>query len=175
MVVFDLIGARAPSGAYYHAGTPHTKALFASAGETAWDEEGVASWYHRMFDDPMVSTDKKSIQSLRSGFRYRSVAESFRMIDDDMEPVVVPWPGTDARSDRVEQILTRLAQREPVGHSNYRVLQDATVSLRSRQLGTAVASGLASIVAPHLFRWSGEYDPLLGVQLDQPAQEDLIW
>lgn len=173
-VVFDLDGGKAPAGDYYRIGTLHTRVLLDEREAHPWSEEGVREWYRRLLDDGLVRTDARGVQALRAHLRFRSVAEAFTMIDEDTRSVVVPWPSDDDRAAEVDQVLSHLARGEPVDHRSYRILQDATVSLRPRMLEGAVAEGLAESVTPMLYKWTGAYDELLGLQVAPLGPEDLI-
>jgi CRISPR-associated endonuclease/helicase Cas3 len=174
-VVFDLDGGKAPSGAYYRIGTLHTRVLLDENTFDPWAEDGVREWYRRLLDDGLVPTDAHGVQALRTHLRYRSVSEAFTMIDEDTRSVVIPWPSGDERAAAVDEVLARLARGEPVDHRRYRALQDATVSLRPRMLERAVAEGLAESVTPVLYKWTGAYDELLGLQVAPLGPQDLIW
>ncbi|MCL4414243.1 MAG: CRISPR-associated helicase Cas3' [Actinobacteria bacterium] len=174
-VVFDFPDSHKPPGAYYTHGTAHTKTLLSAEPCAAWTEDAIAEWYRRLFRDPLVTTDKKRIQDLRSKFHYREVAKVFRMIDDDTVPVVVPWTPPDPRTTSVYSVLDRLSAGQPVGISAYRTLQDATVSLPRRLAEAALSDGTAEAVTPVLYRWNGEYDELLGLQNRQANAKELIW
>ncbi len=174
-VVFEFPDSKQPTGAYYTHGTVVTKTLLYVDSPSAWTEEGIAEWYRRLFQDGLVTTDKKCIQYLRSRFQYREVAKAFRMIDEDTVPVVVPWATSDPRAMPVLSVLTRISAGEPVGISAYRILQDVTVSLPRRIAEAALSDGTAEAVTPMLYRWNGEYDELLGLQNRQADAKELIW
>jgi hypothetical protein len=111
---------------------------------------------------------------------YRSVAEAFRMIDQDTVAVAVPWPRDDPRAPQVDKILTFLgscpqAGFVPMGPADVRALQQVTVQLRRRVVDSAVRDGLATKVNDALYRWEGAYDALTGLVFISTAQEDLIW
>jgi CRISPR-associated endonuclease/helicase Cas3 len=164
-VVFDLVNAKLPTGSYYRVGTPLTRVLLASRDLDAWSLDGIRTWYERLFEDGMVTTDKSAVQEKRDAFSYRAVADAFKMIDDDTYSVVVPWPPSDSRAGPVDKVLSRLADGDPVGPGDYRVLQDATITLGTWRLRAAVSLELAKAITPNLYMWKGEYDMTLGLQM----------
>lgn len=99
------------------------------------------------------------------GFPFRSLAEAFRLIDEVMEPVVVPWDEDAAR------LLRELgaAERPPAGH--LRRLQPYTVTIPRQARGTWLALGALRAVHPVLgegllaFEDTAHYRPETGLDL----------
>ena len=179
-VVFDLIDGGYPPGAYYRTGTAQTRALLARGEVDIRARSTVAEWYRLLLEDPTCDLDRRLVQPKRAGFMYESVAEAFRMIDQDTVAVAVPWPSDDPRASRIEEILAFLGSRPtpgfvPLGPHDVRALQEVTVQLRRRLLDRAVTEGCATQVNDTLFRWEGGYDSITGLVFSPIAQEDLIW
>lgn len=99
------------------------------------------------------------------GFPFRSVAEAFRLIEEVMEPVVVPWDEEAAR------LLREIggAERPPAGH--LRRLQPYTVTIPHRARSTWLALGALRAVHPVLgdglltFDDMAHYRPETGLDL----------
>jgi CRISPR-associated endonuclease/helicase Cas3 len=77
-------------------------------------------------------------------FPFRSLAEAFRLIDEVMEPVVVPW------DDEAVRLLREIgaAERPLAGH--LRRLQQYTVSIPRQARGTWLALGVLRAAHPAL-------------------------
>lgn len=175
-VVFELEGGGSPPGAYYGRGRAHTRVMLARPEvDDLRAPEVVAEWYRLLLNDPAVDRDAHRVQDARRCLSYRKTAERFRLIDDDLVSVVVPWPDGDARRGPLEAVLADLADRRPVGPGRARQLQEATVSLRPRVARQAVESGSARSVTEHLLRWDGPYDDQIGVMFDSPSHKEVVW
>ncbi|WNO55223.1 CRISPR-associated helicase/endonuclease Cas3 [Stakelama saccharophila] len=80
-------------------------------------------------------------------FPYRSIADAFRMIDDVMDPVIVPWRGGDGR-DEVSGLLDQLRMAERPPGDVLRRLQQFTVSIPTKARAAMLASGAVQAVLP---------------------------
>ncbi len=108
--------------------------------------------------------DEKKIQELRRGLNFRTVASTFRLIDDDWSaPVIVPYGDAGAR-------LAELAARGP-SRERLRALQRFTVTVPKRARDAWVRGGLAREVAetvtalPEVAK--GAYSKRFGLVLEQ--------
>jgi CRISPR-associated endonuclease/helicase Cas3 len=113
--------------------------------------------------------DVEGIQAMRQALCFRSVARSFRIIEDGwQEPIVVPWG--DARS-RVEQL-----KRDGPSRRTLRALQRFVVSIPKKTLTSLQHYGAAELVADTAWVISRGYERLyderLGLQLDAIAAAD---
>lgn len=174
-IVFSLAGGKQPPGAYYTAGTAHTRVMLANAGTDFRHPATVAAWYEGFLRDPSVVLDKGHVQRSRAALDYRTTAQQFRMIDDDTVAVVVPWPDDHPRSAAVNRLLDRLRDGRPVRPDEARQLQDVTVSLRRGVADRAVRLKIAELLTDHLLQWTGGYDDRIGLVLAAPSMETLIW
>lgn len=179
-VIFDLVDGGCPPGAYYGTGTAQTRVVLARGDVDIRARSIVAEWYRLVLADPTADPDRRAVQEKRAVFMYRSVADAFRMIDQDSLSVAVPWPSDDPRAAPVEEILAFLGSRPqagfvPLGPRQVRALQEVTVQVRRRLLDGAVTDGLATRVNDTLYQWEGDYDPLTGLVFSRSAQKELIW
>jgi CRISPR-associated endonuclease/helicase Cas3 len=98
-------------------------------------------------------------------FPFRSLAEAFHLIDEVMDPVVVPWDAT--AMDLLREI--RGAARPMAGH--LRRLQPYTVSIPRQARGTWLALGVLRPIHPALengplaFDDTAHYRPDTGIDL----------
>jgi CRISPR-associated endonuclease/helicase Cas3 len=107
-------------------------------------------------------------------FPFASIAAAFRMIDDIMEPVVVPWRA-DPKDNDAETALNRIARMERPLARDLRRLQQYTVPIppkaREAWLAAGVLRPIHSALGDALLRFDdlAHYDPLIGVRLDEPT------
>ncbi len=108
-------------------------------------------------------------------FPFASIAETFRMIDEVMDPVIVPWRATP--DDRAcETILARVAaMNKPLG-PDLRALQQYVVAIprkvRADWLALGVLRPVHRALGEALLRFEGlaHYDAAMGVQLGNPLE-----
>lgn len=107
-------------------------------------------------------------------FPFESMARAFRVIDETMEPVVVPWrSGPDDKE--AEACLERVAAMDrPLG-ADLRRLQRYTVSIPQKLRDEWFAAGVLRPLHPALgdallrFKDLSHYDPETGVRIDEPV------
>jgi len=103
-------------------------------------------------------------------FPFRSIAEAFRLIDDVMEPVIVPWR-TDAADDDADRLLRAIRGMERPRAADLRRLQQYTVSIPRKARDTWLAMGALKQVHPALgesllrFEDLAHYRPDTGLDL----------
>jgi CRISPR-associated endonuclease/helicase Cas3 len=140
---------------------------------------------------PLLSLDAKGVQPLRAHLEYETVAEVFRLIDDDTVSVIVPYrglPGAEAAAAgletvrherRVEHLVTdleHLPARRNFGAIR-RLLTQAQpymVSLRRRHADQAKAQGLLTELPGGVWHWNGGYDPVRGLVAPRDPEEFVI-
>lgn len=108
-------------------------------------------------------------------FPFASIARAFRLIEDAMEPVTVPWsagPGDTEAAD----LLGRLAAMDKPLRADLRRLQTYTVSIPKRQRDAWLAQGVIRAVHPALgdamlrFDDLALYDPRSGLRVNEPEK-----
>lgn len=113
-------------------------------------------------------------------FPFTKIATAFRMIDQIMEPVVVPWR-SNPDDDDADTLLKRIAGMDRPRRDDLRRLQQYTVPLPRR---TRLELFMARILVPvhdrfgeALLRFEdlAHYDPETGVRLDDPVQRSAEW
>ncbi|HTE35259.1 MAG TPA: CRISPR-associated helicase/endonuclease Cas3, partial [Reyranella sp.] len=82
-------------------------------------------------------------------FAFRSIAEAFRLIDDVMEPVIVPWRA-DASDDDADRLLHTTANMDRPRAAELRRLQRYTVSIPRKARDTWLAMGALRPIHPAL-------------------------
>jgi CRISPR-associated endonuclease/helicase Cas3 len=107
-------------------------------------------------------------------FPFESMARAFRVIDETMEPVVVPWrSGPDDKE--AEACLERVAAMDRSLGADLRRLQRYTVSIPQKLRDEWFAAGVLRPLHPALgdallrFKDLSHYDPETGVRIDEPV------
>jgi CRISPR-associated endonuclease/helicase Cas3 len=167
VVVFDPAEGTSPQGVY-RSGMNTAESLLA-AGCDLDDPATYETYFCRLFQ--VTETDAKKIQATRESLNYPSVAERFRMIDDDSTPVVVQLEAFRAEVDEVVSMIRRNGE---VPRWAFRRLQPFLVNLRSRLISAYEAKGLVQEIAPGLWEWLGGYDPIRGLVEGSRDPDDLV-
>jgi CRISPR-associated endonuclease/helicase Cas3 len=122
--------------------------------------ETFETYFRRLYR--LVATNAKrsaEIQAAREGHQFEQVATLFRMIDEDLLPVVVPYGEAAA-------LLARLAAAGP-SRSTLRALQRYVVQMRAPLVAAWQRDGVVREVTSGLFAleraFAGAYDPRLGL------------
>lgn len=116
--------------------------------------------------------------ALRCRFPFRSIAESFRLIDEAMTPVIVPW------NEAAVEALDRVAFAERPSSAYFRALQRFTVGIpanaRDSWLKDDVLVPVRRNLGDALLRFADTslYREFTGIDLFQPdfrSPEENIW
>ena len=112
------------------------------------------------------------------GFPFRGIAEAFRMIDEAMVPVVVPW-----NNDAIA-VLERLEKDKDVARGDLRRIQQYTVGIPRKARDGWLKDGEIRPVRAAFddallrFRSDSLYQPRTGIDLGQPSYreaESNVW
>lgn len=116
---------------------------------------------------PSISDRARSLD-----FPFRSVADSFRLIDEVMDPVIIPWDA--AASDAIADLSDPYRPFPPAGI--LRRLQSYVVPVPAKVRAAMLAAGAVEMIRPKkygdrfvLLQNMDLYDPLRGLRLDQPT------
>jgi CRISPR-associated endonuclease/helicase Cas3 len=168
VLVFRSAEGRMPPDRWYHAGRGVVETSFLNAGrEPRLEEpEDIREYFQRLYRTGDLDAHKIQASRLRGDFR--EVAGSYRLIDDDGEPVVIAtW---QERAEEIAELLADLRQRPT--RSVYRRLSRFSVNVRRDELG-ALSVTIAEEVSG-LFVWRGAYDPHLGLTANNADQLLLV-
>jgi len=170
VVVFDPAEGGVPPGTYriaWQNTLPLIRNLQSQGPDPdLHDPEIYRAFYECVFDS--VETDEKSIQKYRKELDFPHVARTFRMIEQDSMPVVVPY-GSESQQSACKEWVGMLRKGVPTGRSIVRELQPYTVSLYWDALKNAADRGIVHPVTDYLYEWQGPYDPQTGLILDDTA------
>ena len=132
--------------------------LYWQKGEAAMDAKGVL---------PLISD-----RAVEWTFPFRTIADSFRMIEEITEPVIVPW------DDDAKALLDRLAAPERASRADLRKLQQYVVGIprgaRDYWLGQGVLRPVRRDMGEALLRFEdlAHYDDATGVNLRAPEHRE---
>lgn len=173
VVVFQPVDGGLPRGAYRRA-TQTTRTFLNSGSVDMSDPSSIHRYFARLYQ--LEDTDEKGVQKKRQELDYPEVADRFRMIDDDTVNVVVTKYGTEDERQRVRSVLARLRAGNPPTRRLLRQLQPYTVSLWRRKALEHQQRGFLSTqeVAPGLWEWLGEYDPVRGLSTTDLDADQLV-
>jgi CRISPR-associated endonuclease/helicase Cas3 len=158
----------------YRAGAEQTRRLLVGSGDRTLDPDDPATateYFRALFQ--LVDTDANGIQRLRTALDYPEVDRRFRMIDDDMESLVVTFGTPDVRR-QVDEVVDALMSSSGSGRSLLRQLQPYLVTVRRRSAERYRREGMIEPVLPGIGRWLGRYDHVLGLVDGQLSAEALV-
>ena len=135
--------------------------------------------FERYFDQlyQLVPTDKKiSIQGERAKLHFRKVAELARVIENDTQPVIVPY---GRGNNIIEEIHARaVVKGQPrFGRDDLRKLQRFMVNLHQRDFQRLLMLKAITPLLPNLeihVLAEGWYHPDLGIVIEQRPLEDFL-
>ncbi|WP_448534628.1 CRISPR-associated helicase Cas3' [Parathermosynechococcus lividus] len=161
VVIFDPQAGSTPQGEYRTALKTSCNLLEYSAVDLT-DPEVFRDYFQRLYQD--IDLDVDQIQEYRQAFNFPEVAARFRLIEDATYPVVI------AANDEVRQIIQRIHQRG-LRAKDLRKLQPYIVNLS--KVDFEANEHLRQDLAPGLWVWHGEYDPLKGIAIgNTPITQD---
>ncbi len=144
-------------------------------GQLYWTRGGAAFDAARLDGQPFPIL--RTIADTSPGFRYPfdTIARAFRMIDDAMDPVIVPWRGEDGSDTHATDLLARIASMPRPRTDDLRMLQQYTVPVPPKAREYWLTAGALRPVHPALgeallvFGDDSHYDSETGVRLGDPA------
>lgn len=165
MIVFRPVDGGMPTGTYRTA-TETSAALLGGGGIDADDPIVLRAYFERLYE--LVSPDRDEIQRRRAELDYPSVAQKFRLIDDDTVSVAITSYGSETEQRTVRRLLDRLGQGAPDARHILRRLQPYTVAVRRRDADRLTRAGFIVPVVDGLGEWVGRYDPVRGLVVEDP-------
>ncbi len=119
-------------------------------------------YWQKAGDDPSAALDAVEIPDEQRGilptiagrgstfdFPFAKIAAAFRMIDETMEPVIVPWQAAPGDMD-AENLLARIAHAEKPARDDMRRLQQYVVQIPKKARDEWLARGALVPVRPSL-------------------------
>lgn len=161
VVIFDPEKGSTPQGEYRTA-VETTRNLLRQATVDLNHPTVFQSYFQRLYQ--VGDLDTKEIQKYRRLLNFPEVAQRFRLIEDDTYPVVIV-PDQAKNEDehhQVNQLIQRI-QQHGLRAKDIRVLQPYLVNLRTYEFHAT--EDLREQIAPGLWVWQGDYDPLKGIAI----------
>jgi CRISPR-associated endonuclease/helicase Cas3 len=147
--------------------TAYFKELYWQKGPAAFDTAKVAGYPGIL---PAIAERASDLS-----FPFASIADAFRVIDDVMLPVVVPWRAAPEDND-AEKVLNRIAAMDRPLRDDLRRLQQYTVPVPRRDRDAWLVAGVLRPVHAALgdallcFKDLAQYDEATGLRLGDPAR-----
>ncbi len=157
VVVFRSADGKMPPDRWYNAGRAKVEQLIREKGDGPQidDPAAIRDYFARLYHTGSLDAD--GVQELRRTFKFRSVAEAYRLIADAGQPVVArTW---EPHAKEIDALLVELAARPR--KSLYRMLAPFQVNLLPSQL--LQSQHLLHEHAGGLLVWDGKYDDEAGI------------
>jgi CRISPR-associated endonuclease/helicase Cas3 len=170
VIVFAPKEGSMPPGAY-SIGAGTTRSLLAQGNIDLHRLATYQTYFERLYQ--RVELDKKNIQKKRARFNFAEVAQSFRLIEEDSEPVMVRYQSPTVKGD-ADALLKEAYRADVNPRWLLRRLQPYLVNVKRWQFLEMQRKGLAKEIFPGLYEWLGSYDSVRGlIQLGRNP-EDLV-
>jgi CRISPR-associated endonuclease/helicase Cas3 len=163
--VVEILDGRMPPEEYF-VGANLTRDLMRD-GLDLLAPDTLAVYYERFLEYTKDKLDHFDVQRARRDLNFPEVARRYRVIVDDSVGVLVPYQAFDPTREHVPD--DPRARRQWV-----RSVQPFVVSLRTRDFARSVQDRTVVPMAPGIWRWMGQYDPITGLVADTTT-EGTIW
>jgi CRISPR-associated endonuclease/helicase Cas3 len=167
VIVFWSADGKMPPDPWYNAGRDTLRAIIAASdqGPQIDDPAAICDYFGRLYHTGSLDTD--GVQELRKKFRFQAVAETYKLIADAGQPVVVAtW--TSGRAE-IDALLSEFRARP--WKSTYRKLARFQVNLLPSQrlkVQHLMHEGPSGVLV-----WDGRYDEDVGI-VEEMADEFII-
>lgn len=162
VVIFEAAEGGEPRGPYKVGIEKARLLLRENPPESLHDPDFHREYFRRLYAD--LDLDKHGIQASRERLDYPTVAQRFRMIEEDTVPVVVPY----------EEAEERLATwREKPSRRSWQRLQPYIVGVHDRERRRFEGT-LLQQVSEGLYFWTGKYDDRFGLKEVMRDPSDLV-
>ncbi|TWG31286.1 CRISPR-associated helicase Cas3' [Geobacillus sp. C56-T2] len=153
VIIFETEDMPSPKGPYRTALETARLLLAQRHPDDLHDLNIFRDYFRRLFAS--VDVDSKKIQKDRETLDYPSVAEKYRLIDQDTVSVVVPY-------EKASECL-RMWESSPSRYS-FRRLQPYMVQLYRFEAEKKERDGWLREVANNVYEWLGDYDEQIGIK-----------
>lgn len=160
VTIFTPVDDSAPRG-FYAMGKNRTENLLDRGKVDFDDPEFVTAYFRGLYGDLLREADSKNIRDDREHRRYETVAEKFKMIDEDTVSVFV----TTYAQEEANAILNAARAIGAMTRDLWRRAQPFCVSVPYRDVQSGTLSVMETV--PGLQLWMGTYDRKTGIPLDR--------
>ncbi|WP_136163470.1 CRISPR-associated endonuclease Cas3'' [Sphingomonas flavalba] len=123
---------------------------------------------------PIMSAIRDTARKLE--FPFARIARAFRMIDDAMDPVIVPWGENEEGRGEIETLIRDMEDRPFLPAGAQRKLQQYIVPVPAKAREKLLSAGAAQAIRPDdygdrfvVLRNQSLYDPAVGLRFDDPT------
>ena len=123
---------------------------------------------------PIMPAIRNTVRKLE--FPFARIARAFRMIDDAMDPVIVPWGENEEDRREIETLIRDMEDRPFLPAGAQRKLQQYVVPVPAKAREKLLGAGAAQAIRPDdygdrfvVLRNESLYDPALGLRFDDPT------
>ncbi|MGC4105326.1 MAG: CRISPR-associated helicase Cas3' [Thermomicrobiales bacterium] len=162
MIVFSSeTDKNMPSGTFAH-GAQEMLLLRREADFDPNDPSLFLTYFARLYG--AEDGDREGIQPERAQKNYATVAERFRMIDEDTFGVLVRYGDPDAFEELLADMRSSVYRPKGMLRDLMRQAQPFMVNCRSREQVRHEETGSIEEIAPGVWLWKGLYDSKLGLR-----------
>ncbi|HHX40388.1 MAG TPA: CRISPR-associated helicase Cas3' [Armatimonadetes bacterium] len=142
----------------YRTAFDHARQMLGESGIDLNNPDLFAAYFRRLYQD--VCLDQKEIQRDREYLRFATVAEKFRLIDQDTVSLLVAYDQT-----AVDEIVSAAQTAGRVTREVWRKAQQHSVAVYRHQFLEWLSAGSVQEVVPGsgLWRWREGYDSVHGI------------
>lgn len=164
--IFEPAEGRIPRGPY-KIGLEKTRLLFVDHVPEELHQTELHKKYFSLLFDPNsgVDCDKKQIQDDRERLDYPTVAEKYKMIEQDTSPVIIPCKVANKRLEEWQRSPSRRAWQR---------LQPLVVNVYNHEIKKMLADEAVELISEGLYLARGKYDKLRGLVPAVYDPSDLI-
>lgn len=168
VIVFDPEDGGLPLGSYRSA-ADQARNMLAVEEIDLHDPVLYKKYFNRLYK--LVEIDTKKIQQMRkTKLNFATVAERFKMIEQDTKAVIVDYqPALEKIGKIKERIKCGYMSRELI-----RDMQPYLVNVYVNQINRLLNDNLISELPNGLYEWKGIYDPLCGIVEKSYDPESLV-
>lgn len=147
--------------------------LYFQKGLQALDAATLDGETFRILDEIAARAPQRGEADPKLAFPFESIAKAFRLIDDVMEPLIVPWR-SGPEDTTAEDVLRRIGRMDQPLGPDLRKLQQYVVSVPKKTQQRWLAEGVIVPVHPALgeallrFPDRSRYDEATGLNLEEP-------
>ncbi|MCB7128945.1 MAG: CRISPR-associated helicase Cas3' [Candidatus Brocadiales bacterium] len=157
VIVFEPEEGGSPPG-WYRTATDEAKIVLKQDTDLH-QPEVYENYFRSLYKD--LELDKKGIQNLREKLDYPKTAKTYRLIEKDTVPVVVPYR---LARKKIKNLLERLNKGVESPRKLMRLLQPYLVNIYRNKVPLLRSQGYMIEILEGLWQWEGKYDDLLGIQ-----------
>jgi len=156
--IFSIDGAGAPNK-QYRALAEFANSMYKGNEALLFEHDFFGEYYRKVFK-LFIPEDKKNIGQARIGFNFKTVADSYHLIENTTTPVFILCD--DSRS-----LYEKIRYKPILSRSDYRALQQYSVQVYDNFMNENI--GKMGKEPQGYWKWYGGYDEDYGISTDNPT------